>query len=1174
MGRRRSGSGTGFRTVLFALFLFVLSQAALMMAVDGARAQSADEIARRNIASFKSTFDPEMVKAAGLTQSQAEQMRKIYAFQISNDYTARRLLKTAEFEGLGREYYKMWFQDGDGLIRQVIGRAKGKMSGYSPEVLDLIEVIQNETSRTAMKAPMDFDVGILTKTKEQARDVLEKIGGPGGVAKFHRDLQKALEEAYLELFESLGGTPGSINAARSFISATTGWHPEAYADVKVLKKGGVASKDLVQQTVDVSKYKVAEMRKHAERGALTLDEAMEEAARGTAKDLDKVERVFNHIEKITGVKPQWSAEQLQMIEVMKKVEKMEMSAAEANAEIGRISGGRLDLFGACDNLMDQMEAAWKLRPKKPQELLLSIFAEFLDDAEYEKSFKALLEGNAENLPPGAKKVISELEVVGKARLLSIRGGAASEFMGDFAKDFPAYRICAKPGDESVQELIKLIESGSKGEDVAVIFGKEQTEQLRKIQELMKPEIKAKIQVRFSTNKFALWELDQKGRVLLGDPGAATLGIDAGVGLAMAFWQTSTIMDQNLSPEEESRQILNAWGTSLPIVGDIAQGMIEGIEAYYGEDKTKYFKAGAWLAIGAAGLVPGAQAPAMVLGLTLATYEVSSSYFDIKKDKELLEAWLASGEFDKETGKLQKLYDNKGGAHELSFEGILTDGGIPYKEVLTETTIRDSVYLYTERNGLDQNEKLQSYIQALKKLYPDFPFKETLREPLTIGKPLFAATISEGGAKEPFKTVAMLMFVKAKQIADAEANRACQGIMAQVEAEYQARHRTGDADRIFDELKALGGRLGLPLYENVNKIFDSFSNFIIQGLKTPWVRESIPRRRVLLAEKYLNGYLEIEKSLKTIRGVFERAGVNPPSFNLSGFLEVDAPRIKDLEAAYLNKAIGETGKDVQAIHRELSGDNAYVFNSNRPDPCDAELFKQLANIQVRIVEAEDRKLLLEQWTGKKSAAERSRDASLRKAQDATQGMKTGSVVTIPSAVWDSLCENYEAAYAWGNVRLEGSQVYEEAIVGQTERIEKLTKEYADTKEKGKEPMGTCLAGALQGSIQVSNAAPTEGDPASARIVLTKGQTPKGAQWTWQAAGGIEIGNTTGEQASLTARSSGTVTATLVMAGKTLATFQKTVTVKPKDKKDGNTDGKTDDKTERQEGDRRYRAHMLL
>jgi len=31
------------------------------------------------------------------------------------------------------------------------------------------------------------------------------------------------------------------------------------------------------------------------------------------------------------------------------------------------------------------------------------------------------------------------------------------------------------------------------------------------------------------------------------------------------------------------------------------------------------------------------------------------------------------------------------------------------------------------------------------------------------------------------------------------------------------------------------------------------------------------------------------------------------------------------------------------------------------------------------------------------------------------MKTSSWITIPSAVWDSLCVNYEAAYAWGNVR---------------------------------------------------------------------------------------------------------------------------------------------------------------
>ena len=126
MSRRRSGCGAAFRAVLLVLLFLGLSQAAWMAVAGDAFAQSAEEIARRRIADFKSTFDPGMVKAAGLTQSQAEQMRKIYAFQLSNDYTARRLLKMPEFADLGKEYYKMWFQEGDGLIRQVIGKAKGK----------------------------------------------------------------------------------------------------------------------------------------------------------------------------------------------------------------------------------------------------------------------------------------------------------------------------------------------------------------------------------------------------------------------------------------------------------------------------------------------------------------------------------------------------------------------------------------------------------------------------------------------------------------------------------------------------------------------------------------------------------------------------------------------------------------------------------------------------------------------------------------------------------------------------------------------------------------------------------------------------------------------------------------------------------------------------------------
>jgi len=146
------------------------------------------------------------------------------------------------------------------------------------------------------------------------------------------------------------------------------------------------------------------------------------------------------------------------------------------------------------------------------------------------------------------------------------------------------------------------------------------------------------------------------------------------------------------------------------------------------------------------------------------------------------AWLASGEFDKETGKLQRLADNKGGFHELSFEGIITEGGVPYKEVSPRRAFGNPSSCMPSETA-STSSKSCSPTSGPQETLSDFPFKETLREPLRTGKPLFSAAIREAGGN-PNKSVAMLMFVKAKQIADTEVNRACQNIMAQVEAEYQ------------------------------------------------------------------------------------------------------------------------------------------------------------------------------------------------------------------------------------------------------------------------------------------------------------------------------------------------------------------------------------------------------
>lgn len=1136
-----------------------------------------DEAARRLIAQFRDASD--------LTT------KRILAMQISNNYAAKMLLKN-EFKDVGRQYFTMWFGD-DGLANYIIRRTQAKLSGrnFPPEVVDRIRVIQNQSSLLEMSAPMDLDAGVIADSADESRKILRQLGGPGKARQFEEALQSALEESYNEVYGTLGGS-GRLNPKRAFITGTTPWHPEAYLDRKVLQ-GGVAGKDLIQQTADVTKQKVKEMQKLNKEGVLTLEEAMTEAMRGTAKDLKKVDAVFNRLEKITGVRPKFSAEQEAIATVMQKVRNMEMSAAVANEEILRISGGRLTAFTACDNLIDTMEGAWRLRRIKPQERLLWLFAELLDDAQYGKALKASLE-EAGVFASDAKRIIDELAGAGKARTLSINGGTIDEFLDDLVRDFPTTKISTARGSETLKELIKEIEAGTSVDDLVTVLGKEKADQLAKIRGYMTAKVKAQMKLRYSRNKFLIWEVDQKSRqVLFGDTGRVALGVDAGIGIAMAFYQTASILERtDLSPEQESRLILNAWGTALPIVGDIAMGLIEGTEGYFEGDKGKIGKGLIWLTIGASGFVPALQVPALIAGLTMAGVEAGSGYFDIRKDKELLAAWLASGQWDEKKGFLLALLDSSDNPHEVSYDGIIRNGMVWYKSGLEGISIRDSIYLYLERHGLDSNEAFQSYLRGLKELYPDFEFEKALREPLSKGKELFGAVIAQS-EPVPDRSVQMLMFVRAKIIIDFEANKAAQAIQAQVEAEYQARYRVGDAARIFEELRKVGERLGLPLEKNVNDLFNSFSNFVIQLAKNPWVRESIARRRVEHAEKYLNGYLEVEKSLTAIRRVFDKAGVPPPKFNLTGFLEIDGPRMKDLDAAYTNKAIRETSMDVQKLHREITGDPAYVFNTNTPDACDVELFKQLASIRVRQVEAEDRKLLFEQWRGKSSATLKSRDESLRKAQEAVDAAKSQvnvvkaqpvtppqtkvdaaksdkkaedvkanqtitnraqnaiaagiegfqSVVTVPPAVWNGLCENYEAAYAWTTATIEGTgEAYDEAIQVQTERIERFKAEYSRTLEAGRKPMQECVTVVPSARIEVDKIEPAKGDTVTSRVVFTRGKTPSGGEWTWTSSGGLTLAQTSGESVGLKAESNGTVTAVLRLGGKELTRVTSAISVR--------------------------------
>ena len=189
-----------------------------------------EDAALKLIAQFRDATDPKL--------------RKIIAMQISNDYTARMLLKN-RFKDLGREYFTVWFNEGDGLAHEMIRRARAKLTGYPTDVLNRIKIIQNLRSLAEMSAPMDLDAGVFVETGEESRNVLKQLGGPKGARQFEEAFEEALKEAYSEIYGGLGG-PGRLNPERAFITGTTPWHPEAYVDARVLREGGVAGRDLIQ----------------------------------------------------------------------------------------------------------------------------------------------------------------------------------------------------------------------------------------------------------------------------------------------------------------------------------------------------------------------------------------------------------------------------------------------------------------------------------------------------------------------------------------------------------------------------------------------------------------------------------------------------------------------------------------------------------------------------------------------------------------------------------------------------------------------------------------------------------------------------------------------------------------------------------------------------------------
>ena len=1069
------------------------------------------------------------------------------AFRISQHYQAKYLLKN-KYPGIGRLYHDVWKKGSDSLNSRIIERAKQKLreKKYSGKAVDGVEPIQNTKSLQSASAPMDLDAGVQTKTPQEIKTFMEELRGQGKTPKgYLDDLQQALEEAYVEIARDVGAY--RMDPKKAFITGTAAWHPDAYKDLDVLS-GKAPGKELIEQSADVSKNKIYEFRNMAEGSHGTLispEAAIQEAGRGVQKDMSKMNAVFDEIEKISGYRPRLSAKNQQVLGLLDGLKELK-DPNIVRRQIEALTDK--NYFDALAELMDNMESSWKLAPvTQAQGMVASIMKKVLSDTEFEYFISKYKTIGLDNLTGRAGQVALSLKKMSAAYLLSVQD-SASTIISSLKSQYPNL---SKAGDK-VADLMNYVKKTTAVDSLADIVGKSAVDEFAKIKKRLPQATMTNIAGRYIKNAIPLSSIDKEtNRMLFGDVDG-NLRMETFMGMAMALYEMNSIIDKHLSPEAEKQQLMEAFARNLPIVGDFFQGVVDGHQGYLEGDKKKMAMAGAYLVIGAAGLVPGGQVPALIAGLGMVTVSLGGSAWDISREKALIEAWLDSGEFESEQGKIKGLWTKQAGLREIRPDQLLNTPALNYKIGLSGTSIQVSVHEWGERYFVTNQSNVPVLRLAFKNIYPDFDLDATLREPYNIARSQLAARILETGGK-PARDVALGIFLQLKRIQDQAAGQALDQIRQIVEKEYQARHFTGQALEIYRKLKDLGEQMRLPLIKNTQDIFKSFGSFVTKAITFPWVRDSLSLQQVKLQKRYYDGFLEIQDRIKNIALKMEELGLNPPtSFHLTGFLEVDGPRMKDLENAYLVQGIGQARKDAAFIHKSAGLTEAFDMKKD----CGQELFVKLARIQVALVHAQDLKLLMVRWQGKKSAAMASRDAEFERVKQSITDSR------LPSSAWDKLSRNFEACYAWSSASLPGSggyEVYSDAQDAIESHMAKLEKQYKKIMGTSRDEYLTCKGAHVDVKVSINGPVTLKiGESGTFKGMLkVKTGSIKQLKWKWRV-NGKPLSSTTDTQ---TAKSSkpGIYNIEVKISGlvgserKILATGSHTVIVKKAEQISGDSDG---------------------
>ncbi len=689
--------------------------------------------------------------------------------------------------------------------------------------------------------------------------------------------------------------------------------------------------------------------------------------------------------------------------------------------------------GAADNMV----AMFKGGSTDPEFLLRKLFRDVLSEKEFKRAMQAMDDGNFEKLPGKAKQLRDQVFEMGTYKRTRMSKTSTDDVIKRFQKKLKLNGITAESSD-TLNNLLKRIDAPQTPSLYKRMFGEKLGKSFAKIKEQLSDKVKRALTKTLAT-RIPLKTLDNKWTSLeLGGKGSV-LHIDGGIALATTYYEIYSIMGQNLSPEEESRKLNNAIVSNMPIVGDFFMSVNTAVEGYYEGSYKKGAQAAAYLVIGIAGLVPPAQIGALVAGLGMVGWELGSTAWDLSKQKDIIWAWVASGNWKDyesngvfKSGKMAGLYDSKGKNHhflkglsqkaenKLLLEYFITQGDVFYHapfRARTETsglpgvTIRESIYDFSERTVLKSSKKFEPLKTALLNLYPNFDLRKHLMDIPKEGEKALKNYIRRiSPAVNPDKDVSVSLFKDLKLEYDALAVKSIRSLRSNAEAEYQARYNLGEAKATIKRVKALEIEYRLPFMKNIDAINDEVLKYFMESLKTPLEKHSIPRRRIDLARKYKNTYdVTIRNRINKIKEIFKRANVTAPSkinpYNLTGYVAPDIDRMKRLESNY-GSAIKKARDSMREIMISAMPDRPIIWDNT----CVNNQFQKLASNRVRRTHADDIRLLFEEWAGRRGAAAEERDSVIQKINAKNDTAYSG-IVTIPEFLWKNGEKALENLYAW-------------------------------------------------------------------------------------------------------------------------------------------------------------------